>query len=463
MCVATVGRQCGMPKPKTEIILIMKRYIYLSLILILLASCSGGKEAATDNNPYRRKPIVEVTEAELSADSAMIEATTQMLLGNHEEAIKRYSRLLRTNANYAPAHYELGRAYLAMGWLDSALVHTRQACRLHGDNVWYQLLLAQVYGRRQDDKNMIATWEGIVKSHPDEVNYYYDLSNAYLTTGNVPGSIEVLDRVERRFGVTEEVSLQKHKLWMAIEKPDKARKELERLAEALPNEMRYNAILAETYMGEKNYTKALTYYNRILASNPDDENIHIALASCHMAMGNTANAYSHLRQGVLNRSVDGQHRLRYLAEFMRDQRFFAAYGQTCFRLADTIAAQCGNEEDYHFIYGQMLAAQERYAEAAEQFATHIERDKSQYASWEALLVCEAMMGEESPKLLEHAQTAAELFPLHLRPYMIMAEEYLKQGDCKQAQQSIGRALMVSPADPTVNELNLKIKQKCQEN
>ena len=440
----------------------MKRYLYIAFTLLLLTACGGGRPTATDDSPYRRKPIVEVTEAELSADSAMIEATTQMLLGNHDEAISRYNRLLKKHADYAPAHYELGRAYLAMGWLDSSLAHTRQACRLNADNVWYRLLLARVYERRQDGKNLIATWEGIVKSYPDEVNYYYDLANAYLTTGDVTGSIEVLDRVEHRYGVTEEVSMQKHKLWMALEKPDRARKELERLADAMPNEMRYNAILAETYMGEKNYTKALGYYNRILASNPDDENIHIALASCHMSMGNTAEAYRHLRQGTLNRNVDGEHRLRYIVEFMRDQRFFAAYGQSCFLLADTIVSQCGNEEGYHFLYGQMLAAQKRYAEASKQFVAHLEHDKSQYASWEALLVCEQQMEDGGGQLMKHAAAAAELFPLHLRPYLILAEGYLQQGDCKQAQQSIGRALMVSPSDPNVTELNYKIKQKCQE-
>jgi predicted Zn-dependent protease len=439
----------------------MKRYLYITLTLFLLAACGGGRQAATGSSPYHRKPIVEVTERELRADSAMIEATTQMLLGNHNEAITRYRRLLKDSATYAPAHYELGRAYLAMGWLDSALAHTRQACRLNGDNVWYRLLLTRVYAQRQDDKNLIATWEDIVKKYPDEVNYYYDLSNAYLSTGNVPASIEVLDRVERRYGVTEEVSLQKHKLWMAIEKPDKARKELERLAEAMPNEVRYNAILAETYMGEKNYAKALTYYNRILAASPDDEGIHIALASCHMSMGNTAEAYKHLRQGVTNRHLDGQHRLRFLAEFMRDPRFFAAHSQACFLLADTIAAECAGEEGYHFLYGQMLAAQERYAEAADQFVAHLEQDKSQYTVWEALLVCEAKMEHGNPRLMEHAQAAAELFPLHLRPYLILAEGHLEQGDCKLAEQNIGRALMVSPTDPTVIELNQKIKQKCQ--
>ena len=441
--------------------MLMKRTIYILFIVFLLSSCHGSKEAAKES-PYRRKPIVEVTDGELKRDGAMIDASTQMLLGNREEAVRLYQQLVKDSGTYAPAHYELGRAFLAMGWLDSALAHTQQACRLNGDNVWYQLLLTKVYERRQDGKNLLATWEGIVKAHPDEVDYYYDLSNAYLSTGNVPGSIEVLDRVERRFGVTEAVSLQKQKLWMAIDKPDKARRELERLAEAMPNEARYNAILAESYMAEKNYAKALGYYNRVLASSPEDENIHIALASCHLAMGSLVQACTHLRQGVLNRNVDGAHRLRYLAEFMRDPRFFTAFSQACFRLADTIAGQCAGEDDYHFLYGQMLAAQERYGEAAQQFLAHIGHDRSQYAAWEALLVCESQLAGDKAKLMEHAQEASELFPLHLRPYLILAEGYMEQGDCEQARKQVGRAMMVAPGDPTAQELNKKIKQQCQE-
>ena len=165
---------------------------------------------------------------------------------------------------------------------------------------------------------------------------------------------------------------------------------------------------------------------------------------------------------MLNRNVDGAHRLRYLAEFMRDPRFFAAYSQACFRLADTVAAQCSDKDGHHFLYGQLLAAQERYAEAVTHFAAHLERDKSQYASWEALLVCEGKLEGATPRLIEDARTAAELFPLHLRPYLILAEAYLQQGDCEQARLYIGRGLMVSPTDATANELNLKIKQKCQE-
>lgn len=445
----------------------MKKYyyiftlIFLSLATLLFSACGGSKEVEVASR-YKRKPIVETTERELRIEGAMIDATTQQLLGNREEAVRQYLQILRDTADYASAHYEVGRLYLAMGWTDSALVHTLQACRLNPDNEWYQLLLTGVYGHRQDGKNLVATWENIIKRNPNRVDYYYDLSNAYLLADNVQGSIGVLDRVESRFGVTEAVSLQKQKLWMAIGKPDKARKELERLADALPGESRYNAILAESHMAEKSYAKALPYYERILASNPEDENIHISLASCYLAMRNLRLAFGHLRQGLANKKIDCSHKLTFLVEFMRDKDFFNTYSASCYLLADTLAAECGDEGDYHFVYGQLLAAQERYGEAVVQFRLHLDKDKSQYAIWDALLICELRSAPDSSQLLEEAKRASELFPLHIRPYMVLAQCYLSQGDCKMAKQYIGRGLMVSPNDIELNELEQKIKQLCQE-
>ena len=438
----------------------MRNIFYIFILILLFESCAGGKQAA--DSPYRRKPIVEVSEGELAVDAALIDAAAQQITGRTEEAVAQYQKILRDSATYSPAHYELGRIFLAVGWLDSALYHTRQACRLDADNVWYQLMLARVYERRNDTKNLVATWEGIVKANPDKVDFYYSLANAYLMAGNVQGSIDVLDRLEKRYGVTEEVSLHKQKLWMAVNKPDKARKELERLAEALPNESSYNAILAESYMAEKNYDKALYYYNRILENDPNDENVSIALASCYLAMGNLPQTYASLRKSLQNRNIDCQHRLTFLAEFMRDQRFFASYGRACFLMADTLVGMCGDEGGYHLIYGQMLAAQERYAEAAKQFVAHLGQDKGEYAAWEALLECESRCPECSQSLMDHALEASELFPLHLRPYLVLANGYLEQGNCTDAKKYIGRGMMISPLDPELKELNQRIATQCNE-
>ena len=95
----------GSTQPKTTIddnTRLMNKLYYIVSVMLVLASCAGSKHDTTDNSPYRRKPIVEVTESQLRADSAMIDATTQMLLGNYEKGVELYQRLLRDSATYAP-------------------------------------------------------------------------------------------------------------------------------------------------------------------------------------------------------------------------------------------------------------------------------------------------------------------------------------------------------------------------
>ena len=446
-----------MPMKKTRYTLVALNV----LLLCLVCSCGSRRAAVQPDSRYQRKPIVEVTQEQLETEGLMIDAATQQQLGNPEQALALYRKILKGQPAYAPALYETGKTMLRLGWLDSALHYTRQACQNDGENVWYQLQLARIYERRHDGKNLTATWEHIVKQHPDVVDYYYNLSNAYLAAGDIAGGIEVLDRVEKRYGVSEEVSMQKHKLWNAVKAPAKARKEMEKLAAAIPNDTRYNAIVAESYMQEKNYGKALQYYNTILERNPGDENVHIAMAECHLSMGQLEQAYQHLCAGVKNPGVDCKTKIVFISEFLRREAFFERYARRMFQLADTLAAACPKGDGHSYHYGLMLAGQERYAEAAEQLGAYVENDNSKYEAWEALLICEGMVDAHSDKLMEHARRAAELFPLHPRPYYVLAEGYLKRGECTLAKENIKRCLTLMSKDPNVKELERKIKEACQ--
>lgn len=440
----------------------MKSRLYILFLLFIFCSCAGSKQGSVPTDTrYQRKPIQEVSDNDLKVEGEQIDAKIQQLVGKQNESIEKFSKILKGNSDYAPAHYELGRIYLGLGWVDSALYHTKKALSIDPNNYWYERQLAQAYVKAGDGKNLIATWEDIVKRHPDSPDNFYDLSNAYLMTDNVPSAIEALDRVEKRFGLSEPVLLQKQKLYEAIGKPDKARKELEKLAEAVPSDPSYNAILAEGYMKEKNYSKALQYYKRILESHPDNEDIHISLAVCYMTMGQWDKSYNHLRLGVMHPNIDCQHKLTYIVTFLREKSFFVAYGRSCFLLADSLVSQCPEVGPHNQLYGQLLAAQERYAEASVQFARQIEQDMSQYETWEALLLCESMVDDASEQLMEHAQRASELFPLHTRPYLILSQGYLKKGDCEKARQYIKKCLTVAPKDPLVQQLNQTIEETCK--
>lgn len=398
----------------------INKVFYISLLTLLLASCGGSRKAPQGQNPYQRKPITEVSQQQLDIQGLIIDASAKQSIGNNEEALALYRKVLATDPSEAGAWYQAGKIMMQKGWLDSALHYTLQARHLDDSNVWYALQLAHIYDLRHDSRQLVATWEEIIGQHPSVLDYYYNLANTHIKNNDYAKAIEVLDRFEKRYGVSEEVSMQKQRLWGALGKPEKAREELERLAAAAPNETRYNAILAEGYMQEKNYKKALHYYNQILAHNPDDEYIHISLAQCHLLMGDRRNAYSHLRQGLRNPAIDCKTRILYAGEMLRDEKFFAEYSHPLFLLIDTLAADCPPTAGHAYAYGIMLASQERYAEAAVQFRNYLATDSSQYEAWENLMYCVNQTPDHEEELLDIARRATKLFPLHAQPYFIQS-------------------------------------------
>lgn len=398
----------------------MNRFHYIIVVSFLLAACASNRNTEQTSKRYQRKPITEVTQEQLTTQGKVIDAIAQQSIGNIDEALTLYRQVLHDHPDEATAWYQGGKVFLMKGWVDSALHYTLEAHRLDKENIWYSLQLARIYELRNDNKELIATWEDIVSRHPSVIEYYYNLANAHIRNNDLNKAIETLDGFEKRYGVSEEVSMQKQRLWAALGKHDKAREELERLANAAPNEARYNAILAESYMQEKNYKKALTYYNRIAEHNPDDENIHISLAQCHLLMGDYRNSYIHLRQGLRNNAIDCKSRILFAGEMLRNEKFYSAYAQRIFLFLDTLMADCPPDAGHAYAYGLMLASQERYAEAAVQFRNHLAVDSSQYDAWESLMFCVSRLPDHDTELFDLAQRASKLFPLHTRPYYIQA-------------------------------------------
>lgn len=392
--------------------------------MALLAGCGSRKAAAPTVGRYQRPPIKEVTEAELDADGMLIDALALQESGRAEEALAAYARTTTKHADCAAAWYGMSQLLAARGWTDSAESCARRAVELNGNNVWYLLSLAQTQQMKNDTKGLTATWESLVKLKPEVLEYYYELSNAYIAAGDLPKAIEVLNRVEKRIGVTEPISLQKQKLWTAAGKQDKAMKEIETLADAMPQEKRYQAVLAEMHMQQKHYSKAKTYYDRILATDPEDPYIHIQLAEYHKTLGHTAEADSEMIKAFDNPQLDGKSKLQILGSFYTTEEFFGNRSATTFRLMDKAMKDCTDSVEFAAFYGNVLFNQHRYPEAVCQFEIALKSDSSMYELWELLLVSLASSPDTTGKLEGYARRAAQLFPVHTLPHFLLAQKAL---------------------------------------
>lgn len=391
-------------------------------LMVLAVGCGGTRQAAADKAPgrYERRPIVERNDEQLKTETMMIDAKMLEQTGQADGAAQRYGEVLSREPRNAAAMYELSRLVAMQGLADSAIALARRSVEADRGNVWYALHLASLYRLTNRPKEYIDAWKGIVAMKPDVLDYYYELSNAYLMTNDYKNAIATLNRVEQKVGVTEPVSVQKAKLWTAMGRNDKAMAEYEALVAAMPNEVRYSGILAESYMAAGKYDKAKQCYDRIVAADPDDEYIHISLAEYYKTVGEPRKAYEELRIGMAQKNLSTTNKVQILTNFYTNEEFYGIYSKYTYDLLE-VAMRCSDDSvTFAAFYGDILMRQRKYADAAHQFALYLTRDSSRYEVWEALLVSELSAYTDTAALGRDARRASALFPLHLLPYYAQA-------------------------------------------
>lgn len=421
--------------------MLTRQRLLLMATTMVIVACGGGKPATTSHKGrYERPPLAETTDQRLKQEALMIEAKMDMETG-HEEAAEKIYRRLATSQHAAA--YELSRILSDNGDKDSAIVYALAACNGDKNNTWYMLHLAELYRETNQTKQLITTWSAIVDKNPDKLDYYYELSNAYLRADDIRNAIATLNRVEKRVGVTEPVSLQKAKLWSHAGNEDKAMQELENLAKSMPQETRYNGILAEQYMSSGNYAKAKECYDRILANDPDDEFVHISLAEYYKAIKQPRKAYEELRIAMSQKNLTTSNKLKILTTFYSSEEFYGIHSSYTFDLLEVAMRNCDDTVSFAAFYGDALMRQRKFKEAAHQFEIYLTSDSGRYDVWEALLICEMSADGDTATMADHARRASRLFPLHNLPYYVQAvvlhdnKEYLQAIDLLAKCEKMG--------------------------
>lgn len=421
-----------------------RRVTYSFLLGVLMVGMLGLCQivSATPSKPKKDKKTTAakpVTDEQLKLDAMLIEARMQQEAGNNEVAMKTYRAILKKDADYSAAHYGISQLMSKAGRVDSALYYAEKASEIDAENVWYKIWRSEIYKLTGQTAKLVSIWEELIKLRPNEVDYYFQLSNAYITERNLPKAIEALNRLEKVIGINEQGSLQKQRLWNALGKPEKGIKEVEALAQASAGDNLYNTILAETYMKQKNYSKAKQYYTAALAKEPNNQYLHISFAEYYKATGNQEAAFEELKKGFTGPQLETESKIQMLRSFYPGEEFYGSSKRYAFDLLEVIVQEADDPHQYALVYGDILLKQERFEEAAKQFALHLERDSSQYEVWETMMLCEGDIPSNRELVYQHACRCEAIFPFHTLPYVIQGQYLFEKGKYEEALQKLTQA------------------------
>lgn len=422
----------------------MKRIFILILVAAILLPMAGLAQKREKKKKQKAETTTEEAFNSTEVTNLFIDATRARLAGDVTKAIKLYETCLAKNPKHSASMYELAQLYYNTSDYSTAARYAENASEIEPGNKWYKLLLVEIYGKAGRKKELLATCEKLVEQDPRNLDFLYELANAYLMNDDGNNAIKTYQKIEDLLGVTEEISMQKQRIFLIQNKTEKAAQEMEKLIKEFPDqETRYLSTLAEMYVQSGKQDEALKIYEKILEKDPNNPYIHITLSDFYRQKGEMERSFDELKLGFANPALDVDTKVRVLLAFFSVSEMYNEHKQDIIELAQILVVTHPDDPKSHSLYGDLLLDNKKYAEARDEFRKVIAIDSSRYAVWESLLNAEIQLADY--KALENESARAiELFPLLPVPYLFRGVALLESKNYSEAVSNLNTgAKMVS--------------------
>ena len=238
-----------------------------------------------------------------------------------DAAFDMYRHCLAIDSQSAATLYELGKFYMYLGQPEKGEDFLRKAMRTQPGNYWYKETLASYYQRKGEDEKAIEVIEDMVSQFPSRLEPLMALVDLYNRTKDYQKVIHTLDRLEQLDGKSEQISMEKFRMYLTMDNNEKAFSEIESLVKEYPYEMRYLTILGDVYMENGKEEDAYSTYQKVLAQEPEYAPAMLSMASYYEKMGEDSLYRAQLDGLLLNQKVETPTKLNIMRQLiMRSER-----------------------------------------------------------------------------------------------------------------------------------------------
>ena len=238
-----------------------------------------------------------------------------------DAAFDMYRHCLAIDSQSAATLYELGKFYMYLGQPEKGEDFLRKAMRTQPGNYWYKETLASYYQRKGEDEKAIEVIEDMVSQFPSRLEPLMALVDLYNRTKDYQKVIHTLDRLEQLDGKSEQISMEKFRMYLTMDNNEKAFSEIESLVKEYPYEMRYLTILGDVYMENGKEEDAYSTYQKVLSQEPEYAPAMLSLASYYEKKGEDSLYRAQLDGLLLNQKVETPTKLNIMRQLiMRSER-----------------------------------------------------------------------------------------------------------------------------------------------
>ncbi|MGB0882807.1 MAG: tetratricopeptide repeat protein, partial [Vicingaceae bacterium] len=323
-----------------------------------------------------------------------------------------------------------------------ALEYAEKAVKLDPENYWYRILFAQSLQRAGKYDEAIAEYQTLIKKDENNVDLYFDLAGMQMYSGKYKESIASFNEIEKRAGITEELSIQKEKIYIKMGDIDGAANEIQKLIDHDPDNLKYQVLLADLYMANDLDDKASKVYQGILEKDPQNPYANLSLYDYYKKKKENKKASEALKKAFASTELGIDPKMKILLTYYSTKD--SKLKKEALDLAQILVKTHPKDAKSYTIYADFLYQEKKLEGAKENYLKAIEFDNSKLPIWNQLMFIESEL-QDNEALLRDSKKALELFPNQPLFYFFYGATNLQKKEFAEAVEylTIGKDYVIN--------------------
>ena len=357
-------------------------------------------------NSKEVKPVIDKNDFKFN--NYFFSALKAKSLENYEDALDQFQKCIKIDNKKAVPYFESAMINKALGRFNLAVEQIKIAVELDLDNRWYQLHYAEALFANRNFKSASVVYKKLILKEPGNQDLFFLLADMYIYDNDFLKAIEVYDNLELIKGIDKMISMQKHKLYMQLEKRKYAVKELKNLVEKFPNDIEALEILSEAYLLNDDKEKAFDIFKKLAIIAPENGRIHLTLADYYRDQGDNMKSFEELKLAFKSIKLSVDVKVRILGSYFQLLAVNKTMKEQAYTLVKILMQSHPNDVRPNALYADILYADNRFNDAKEQYLIVLENNKTESQIWSQVLFIQAEQGDFAG-MLKTSQEALTYF------------------------------------------------------
>ena len=239
---------------------------------------SGNKAVVEEKDPL-------TPEQRRKYDYFFLEALRMKEKGDLDAAFEMYSHCLDIYPQGAATLFEISRFHMFLNQPEKGEEALKKAVDADPKSFWYKQTLAAYYQGKGNYPKAIYVYEDMASQFPSRLEPLMALIDLYTRTKDYQQVVNTLNRLEALDGKSEQISMEKFRMYLAMNNDQQAFTEIENLAKEYPYDMRYLTILGDVYLNNGKEEEAYETYQKVLKEEPGYAPALLSMASYYEKKG----------------------------------------------------------------------------------------------------------------------------------------------------------------------------------